>query len=41
MHQVKGNLVQTKKDLHSGPMCDAKFGKIAKFAAAAKKFENH
>ena len=36
MHQVKGNLVQTKKDLHSGPKCAAKFGKIAKFAAAAK-----
>ena len=36
MHQVNENLVQTKKDLHSDPMCAAKFGKIAKFAAAAK-----
>ena len=30
------NSVQTKKDLHSGPKCDAKFGKVVKFAAAAK-----
>ena len=39
MHQVKENVknsVQTKKDLHSGPKCAAKFGKVIKFAAAAK-----
>ena len=39
MHQVKENVensVQTKKDQHSGPKCAAKFGKVIKFAAAAK-----
>ena len=35
MHQVKENSVQSKKD-RSGPKCAAKFGKVAKFAAAAK-----
>ena len=30
------NSVQTKKDLHSGPFCAAKFGKVAKCAAGAK-----
>ena len=39
MHQVKENVknpMQTKKDLHSDTKCAAKFGKVEKFAAAAK-----
>ena len=42
MHQVKEsveNSVQTKKDLHSGPKCAAKYGKVVKFAAAAKSLK--